>query len=860
MNFKRIIMIMLLLFIIPISSVTAANEKYDEAYELLNELGIADEAPDNTDAAITRGEFVELYFRSLNKIEMLGDGARPFVDVPRSHKNYSAICSAYNYGYVNGYAEGSFCPDDYITPEECISLAQRALGYQSDMSAEQCVKDLYKNISFANENVSYRNAVIFIYNMMNAGRVLYSSYNTYKIDNDNTILGADWDVFEIQGQITANSLTALDSTDGCQLDAVKIDDVVYECENKKICDMLGYYVSAYVREIDSTYCIISATAKKGKAEYIKSYELYDGLCSDNKIEYYKEGDNKKSTLRILPAVQIIYNDVFAGSQFEPSILTNMNLGEVTAIDSDGDGYYDVLKIYDYSILTAGNYTTDNAFKIFDLYKKNTYINFEKESVGDVVNVEIDGKEALPSDIMTGDVLAYYENESSHGKILNVRINRTVRTGTLEIMNDRTYVVDGKELRINPIIKNAAAYNYGKVPTLGVLSTFSLDFLNQIVLVSNEEQPDLYTGVFINIGYDSDTESFWFKILTQGNSVETYDSESKITINGVKIKSYEQACNVLGKSKLNGCTGDSMVQLINYKLKDGKVASIYTTEYQNEKSPQLYADLAVRDFKNLGNVFGTSVREFRVNEGTVMFTIPGKALETSKPDLQGFFATKTDVLLNGAKYNCQAYDVNEAGVAETLLVVDDIPENYGTSPDMYLVASNKIICDENDEIRRELELIKQKVRFVYKTKPDDTDTCCDIEPGDIINLVLDPENNIAYTKTVLDISAPKLLQGYSDISSYLRVRYLVGYLSTFSNGWGYLTYDRASSADITAEPLRDLVNVAGVTCSVYNVKTKTVTDGAATDFAKYISMDGSDYLIFYTEAYGQGNDLVVYDFN
>ena len=87
-----------------------------------------------------------------------------------------------------------------------------------------------------------------------------------------------------------------------------------------------------------------------------------------------------------------------------------------------------------------------------------------------------------------------------------------------------------------------------------------------------------------------------------------------------------------------------------------------------------------------------------------------------------FVTKMDILVNGATYNCQAYNVDEMGTAKYLVIIDNIPENYGNTPSMYLVKSNKLISDEEGELRRELVLVSKKIHYTYRTKAGDIDTC------------------------------------------------------------------------------------------------------------------------------------------
>lgn len=78
-------------------------------------------------APITRGEFVAWLVKTYNKLHK--DPIRPsssttpaFPDVPASHPYFTYIQSAYNAGFLAGFADGNFRPDDILTREQMIVL------------------------------------------------------------------------------------------------------------------------------------------------------------------------------------------------------------------------------------------------------------------------------------------------------------------------------------------------------------------------------------------------------------------------------------------------------------------------------------------------------------------------------------------------------------------------------------------------------------------------------------------------------------------------------------------------------------------------------------------------------------------
>lgn len=72
---------------------------------------------------ITRAEFATIAAR----FDHLESGGTSFSDVPRTHWAFAYIASASAKGWVNGYSDGSFKPDNPITRAETMTLVNRVL-------------------------------------------------------------------------------------------------------------------------------------------------------------------------------------------------------------------------------------------------------------------------------------------------------------------------------------------------------------------------------------------------------------------------------------------------------------------------------------------------------------------------------------------------------------------------------------------------------------------------------------------------------------------------------------------------------------------------------------------------------------
>lgn len=96
------------------------------------------------DGSITRAEFASVCVRYYeNNVEKLEKADISFFDLDSGHWAYNDVRKAVQLGYVNGYPDGSFKPDEYITRAEVVTVVNRMLSRSADESyVDSHVKDL----------------------------------------------------------------------------------------------------------------------------------------------------------------------------------------------------------------------------------------------------------------------------------------------------------------------------------------------------------------------------------------------------------------------------------------------------------------------------------------------------------------------------------------------------------------------------------------------------------------------------------------------------------------------------------------------------------------------------------------------
>ena len=112
---------------------------YAPAVNAIWQAGLVEGGADGTyqpNRALSRAELVTVLAR------VLGNGTDPgqqddegFFDVPQSHWAYEAICLARTMGWVNGYPDGSFHPDQAISRAEAVVMLNRFWQRKPDRAA-----------------------------------------------------------------------------------------------------------------------------------------------------------------------------------------------------------------------------------------------------------------------------------------------------------------------------------------------------------------------------------------------------------------------------------------------------------------------------------------------------------------------------------------------------------------------------------------------------------------------------------------------------------------------------------------------------------------------------------------------------
>ncbi len=93
------------------------------------------------DANITRGEFAKIIVSATDTLDTSATSS--FSDVSGDDWYYYYVSSAYKEGFIKGYPDGTFRPNDYITRADICTIVSRCLGSPSGVSGMTFNDDIH---------------------------------------------------------------------------------------------------------------------------------------------------------------------------------------------------------------------------------------------------------------------------------------------------------------------------------------------------------------------------------------------------------------------------------------------------------------------------------------------------------------------------------------------------------------------------------------------------------------------------------------------------------------------------------------------------------------------------------------------
>lgn len=669
----------------------SAEGGYDEnKWNLLMTFDIlyTENIEESADDVLTRGDYVTYLIYLMNKGEMTYEGVSQFSDLEEYDNCFAAANLAKQLGYLK---DSTFRADDDISYAEARDMLVRAMGYADAASS------VMPSLPYYNDNhiMTLNDMVELFYAAMHEPLLKYdiSVGETIKleIDDDKTILSEYYDVEIIEGIVTENSRTTLYSGDKYTNRYMGINDKNYGDSRNFGEDWLGLYVRAYIDFSDDkdygNVVYVAEKPNKNTVITISGEDIEEVNSNVSKITYLKEDSAKSISKKIDENVNVIYNGK-AYTKYTAADLMPEN-GNVTIIDNDNDGIFEVVKVWSYETVFVDRVSAANKI----IYNKHDYAgaltDFSLDTYSGNFEYEIfenDSKKDF-SRLKSNQILSIARSKNDTNAYIRIYISGLEETGVFEAIDreDNTITISGNEYKTTPEFVK-------QYTNLSLLASYKIYFdcfgraAGATEIRSNEtEYVYLYSAV-----YDDAETAVFLKVFTPANEWVKYRIDEKIRFNGKKVEPERLTKYVedYGRMQLVNEVGDTVRQVLKIKVLDDKLTDINTAKVNGSYEDFSTSGKRVLRYYGQNSSFG---HEYFLSSKSVVFGIPSD-------DPSNLEAYRTITSPSWDKdYTIEAYGYDEYNGADVIVLEVPVSTFKKSINDCLILGVSKMINSDDSVV-------------------------------------------------------------------------------------------------------------------------------------------------------------------
>lgn len=802
------------------------SEAYGYAEKLLSDLGVYEgvEAYSAADGFVRKDIFAIIITRLMKKEYGFDDSiVAKISDVKVDDFAAKEIFTLMSMGILDIPADGKFNPGKYITYKEAGKVLVQVLGY--DIAVTNKTYDEYwsqarsigllKNVYFSrDERLQVKQLTLMLYNSLFVdlmGMAFPGSVQSYEVARGDTLLLKNYNLVEINGVVTANSITNLNFSGAISAGNVIINNTVYSVGQTNAEKLIGHKVRAYYDKDTETLVSIDST------RYTEALEISVKDLTYRNLTYTHYVGNRKKTAKISSKADIIYNNevmIFDESRMVP------NEGGVVLLDYDKDKKYDTVIITSSEARVVQEYTkTQNqlAFK----YSAES-IELDDYDEDKIIVIKADGTPGKLTSLTEWSVVNVCESIS--GNYIELTIVSDKVTGNVEDIDNsdsRTIVtIDGQDYEVSYYYPNRGTHEI----LFGAYGTFYLDKYGKIAGVNFQESVWHY-GYLIKTQYTNEDfyDSYKFKIFSEedNGSVKKYASAKKLRIDS-------ESCNREGLNK----QGTDVVQsklssqkLIRYKVNAENEITHIDTEDTPVNELGLRIDAVNANRKYRGNQFAG---EICTNSSTKVFVIPDSS-RASDPDdsndAELYMVKNASWLVADATYNVTSYVLDKESLIADVLVVKRKKE--ATNLNAFMVDDVKVYYDKDrNEIFDKITGQFGTIAYEYLA-PQGFASSNDINEGDIVAVGLAPNGLVEIVNKIYDYESNAVVSQYASSNYDSIIKVLDGYAYNKQSGVVQISTDSTALSGAKKLPIGSTAVVVydndAEREKIYVGTTKDITD-------------------------------------
>ena len=762
-----LLLVLSLLFTTPVCFAEGSDDSVIPAYENeiseLKVIGILSDAFDPV-KVVTRGEFTK-YLVNLSGLSELGVYGKNvyFSDVPQTSEYFSSVAYCVEKGYVSGYSDKTFRPENGITPEEAVKVLIHLLGYDylSDVSgggyaayistAQQI--GLTKGISLPyGEKLLGGEVAKLIYNALEIPLVMMTGKNgdsgVYEINNDKTILSEIYKMGRVSGIVYATSISGHSGYEATEDKYAVIGGETLYSETNSAWEYLGFNVDVlYKNNEEKNRKEILSLNPNNKNKVIEVSKEDFSKIDNGKFCYTL--DEKDIDVTVTRFFEFIYNG--KSQTYDTNLINTAKYGRFTLISNDGSNNYTIVKFESFSTIYVNRVEKENE----TVYSENSSLELKTDEKLIVIK-DKDSKRITIDDIGPSDVVTYYSN----GDYIFAYVSRNKLAVKIDAVNsgDKTFESDGKEYKFaSDVTDNLYKYlSFNKEYSIYLDIFGNVGFIEAIAGANG----NIYFSYGVENGKgEMDEDIFLVAFSLDSMKKERIQVRNNVTVNGALQKDVERA--FLKETLIKGLpfvARKNEAGLITHietarpgsdfsQEEDGFVAHFYQSKTNHYTDKAYY----IRDTKSYNN-------QVYVDANTKVLIIPSDFNNAEEKD----FVLGELFKDNMTYHQVAAYSFSKDSVYADLIVYPSAVYYKNTTEESSKCA---VILDIRNAVD---ELGEQFTKINYMSENEESYACVysdmeasnyqikisELQKGDIINLTTDSQKRVISYNLVLDNNQDK----------------------------------------------------------------------------------------------------------
>ena len=486
---------------------TELTKSASESLKMLTSLGIVDSS-DETDipSAIPRDMAVSYAVKLLENVNTDNFEKTYFVDVGSENEYLPYINAAYEHGVIKGAENSLFMPKNTMKKIDFAVCLLRIAGYGEYMSTAGVQKTavlkrnmLSGTVGTADDALTLNDMYIMMANALKLPSMNVSGMNAvnsesdiiYEKNDDVLVMTELLDIKKYNGIIVSTSDVALGSRSLANGDdtVVLLDDgseKTFSCNVLEYRELIGFRVNIYAKKDGSDILYAEKDGTSAKDFTIDGDNIIGVPQTLKYISYSNDSKTSVKSANFDSSTVFVYNGRMC---FEVTANDIKNNADVVRIaDFDSDGVYDIVYIWNYSVVYVQEVSSYQKSVIDKFTMNEIFLDGDSDEYD--VEIYIDGNPGQFSKIRQGSTLTVAVSKGGNAGIKKtVYVTNNDISGIVKSINEKrgSIQIDSKEYKVS------VKFSFDNVK-LGTNSSFAVDYFGKIAC----KIEDITTNV--NYGY------------------------------------------------------------------------------------------------------------------------------------------------------------------------------------------------------------------------------------------------------------------------------------------------------------------------------------------------------------------------